>query len=227
MLTAADIMTTNVITVSPETTVREVAQLLLRHRISGVPVVDGQGRLVGIVSEGDLIGHSEFKDEQRRSWWLSIFDTGMSARGYARTHAHSASEVMTTSVVTVADDASLPEIAKTLEKRRIKRVPVLRDGKLVGIVTRSNLLQALATVDVSTPVKLDDRAIRERLLAELQAQPWAPRLMNVTVENGVVHLFGFVQNDDERLAIRVAAEGIPGVVKVEDHTSIQRLNWSS
>jgi CBS domain-containing protein len=174
MLTAADVMTTNVIAVAPDTPVREIAKLLYAKRISGVPVVEPNEAVVGIVSEGDLMKHVEAVGEQRRSWWLTLFaDEGALARDYAKTHARLARDVMTSEVISVTPTASVAEIANTLERHRIKRVPVVQDGRLIGIVTRGNLLQALGTTDVSKPVSLDDRTIRERLRAEFDAQPWA------------------------------------------------------
>ena len=225
MLTAADVMTTGVITVTPETSVRDIAKLLHINRISGVPVVDPDNRVIGIVSEGDLIGHAQIVGEPRRSWWLRLFDDATTlARDYAKTHGRTARDVMTSTVITVTPSDSLTEIAKTLEHRRIKRVPVVRDGKLVGIVTRSNLVQALATADVSKPASHDDRTIRERLLKELNAQPWAHMLTkNIVVQNGVVHLWGLVQTEEERRALRVAAENTPGAKAVEDHLRQYRV----
>ena len=222
MLTAADVMTTAVITVTPETAVHEIAKLLCDHHISGVPVVDDEERLLGIVSEGDLIGHARLAGEQRRSWWWTFLSGPMvQAQHYAKSHGRTASDVMTKEVVTVLETTLVADTARALEQRRIKRVPVLRDGKLVGIVTRSNLLQVLATTDVSKPMNVADRVIRERLNDELEDQPWAclPS-MNIVVENGVVHLFGLVQSEEERRAVRLAAENQAGVKAVEDHLSI-------
>jgi CBS domain-containing protein len=219
MLTAADIMTTKMIVVAPDTPVREIAKLLYARRISGAPVVDSNGAVVGVVSEGDLMKHVDAIGEQRRSWWLTLFaDEGGLARDYAKTHARLARDVMTLDVISVVPTASVAEVANTLERHRIKRVPVVQDGRLIGIVTRGNLLQALGTTDVSKPVSLDDRTIRERLLAELDAQPWTSMGMkNIVVRDGVVHFWGFVENEDERGALRVAAENTPGVKAVEDH----------
>ncbi len=219
MLTAADVMTTNVVSVPPEMPIQDIARLLYTHHISGLPVVGADGRIIGIVSEGDLIGHAEAIGEQRRSWWLTLFsDESTLARDYAKNHGRTARDVMTTKVITVAETTPLGEIEKRLEQHRIKRVPVLRSGKLVGIVTRSNLLQALATGDIRRTMSVDDSTIRERLTAELQAQPWAHLMTkNVVVEDGIVHLFGLVRNEDERLALRVAAENTLGVKSVEDH----------
>jgi len=222
MLTAADVMTTDVITVSPNATVRDIAALLHSKRISGVPVVDAGGHILGIVSEGDLVLREAIVGDHRRSWWLSLFDDpGILARNYVKTHGQVAKDVMTTSVISVSPATTLSEIAKTLEGHRIKRVPVVKDSKLVGIVTRSNLLQALAVADVSREGVYDDRAIREQLLAELQKQHWAHMaLKNVVVQDGVVSLWGMVSSDDERRALRIAAENAPGVKGVEDN-----LTW--
>jgi len=223
MLAAADVMTTDVITVSSETTIRDVATLLHSKRISGVPVVDAAGNILGIVTEGDLVIREAIVGEHRRSWWLALFDDPtVLARDYAKTHGRIARDVMTTSVISVGPAATLPEIAKTLERHRIERVPVVKHNKLIGIITRSNLLQALAAADVSRPGVHDDRAIREQLLAELQKQPWVHMaLKNVVVQDGVVSLWGMVSTDDERRALRIAAENVPGVKGVEDQlTSI-------
>ena len=222
MLTAADVMTTGVITVTPETPIHEIAKLLCDHHISGVPVIRDEEQLLGIVSEGDLIGHARLAGEQRRSWWQTFLSGPMVlAQHYAKSHGRTASDVMTENVVTVVETTLVVDTARALERHRIKRVPVLRDGKLVGIVTRSNLLQVLATTDVSKPMNVADRIIRERLNNELEDQPWAclPS-MNIVVQNGVVHLFGIVQSEEERHAMRLAAENQAGVKAVEDHLSI-------
>ncbi len=222
MLTAADVMTRAVITVKPETSIHEIAKLLCDHHISGVPVIDDEERLLGIVSEGDLIGHAHLAGEQRRSWWQTFLNgPTVLAQHYAKSHGRTASDVMTDEVVTVLETTAIADTARTLEQHRIKRVPVLRDGRLIGIVTRSNLLQVLATTDVSKPMNVADRIIRERLNDELEDQPWAYLLSkNIVVENGVVHLFGIVQSEEERHAIRLAAENQAGVKAVEDHLAI-------
>ena len=222
MLTAADVMTTAVITVRPETSIHEIAKLLCDHHISGVPVVDDKEQLLGIVSEGDLIGHAQLVGEQRRSWWQTFLNgPTVLAQHYAKSHSRTASDVMTKDVVTVLETTSVADTARALEQHRVKRVPVMRNGRLVGIVTRSNLLQVLATTDVSKPMNVADRVIRERLNEVLEDQPWAYLLSkNIVVENGVVHLFGIVQSDEERHAIRLAAENQAGVKGVEDHLSV-------
>lgn len=223
--TAADVMTIDVISVTPETPLREIAKLMCTKRISGVPVVDQENRIIGIVSEADLIGHVKIVGERRPSWWLSAFVHGsLLAREFAKTHGRTAGDVMTPDVITVAPTASVAEIATILEQHRIKRVPVVEDGKLVGIVTRSNLLQGLVTADVAKPASRDDRAIREWLLALLETQRWAHLpSKNIVVQNGVVHLWGVVETEDERHALRLAAENVPGVKRVKDHTRTRPL----
>jgi len=219
MLTASDVMTTEVITVTPGASVREIAKLLHTRQISGVPVVDPDNHVIGIVSEGDLIGHAEVVGEQHGSWLFNLFsDVRGLARDYTKTHGRSAKDVMTADVVTVPPDASLAEIAKTLVQHRIKRVPVVDNGKLVGIVTRGNMLRALETAEQPNVPSLDDGTLQEKVLAELNAQPWAHlTLKNVIVRDGVVDLEGFVDNEDERRAMTVAAANVPGVKRVEDH----------
>ena len=221
MLTAADVMTSDVVSVEPDTPVRDIAELLYSRRISGVPVVEND-QVIGIVSEGDLVGHVAAIGEPRRSWWLSLFaDESLSARDYAKTHGRTARDVMTASVVSVEETATLAEMARLVERHRIKRVPVLRDGKLIGIVTRGNLLQGLATLKAELPKSVDDATIREELVAELRNQPWAHLLAeDIVVENGVVHLHGTVRTEDERRALRIAAENVRGVRSVEDHLMI-------
>jgi CBS domain-containing protein len=165
------------------------------------------------VSEGDLIGHVETVGEQRvgnprRSWWLTLFgDETDLARNYAKAHGRTAQDVMTPNVISVSETTSVSEIASMLERNRIKRVPVVRNGKLVGIVTRANLLQALMARDVSKSASLNDQAIREQFLAVLDAQPWThPRMKNVVVQNGIIQLWGSITSEDERRALRAAAE---------------------
>jgi CBS domain-containing protein len=217
MMTAADVMTADVISVGPDTPVRDIAALLFNRGISGVPVINETGGVIGIVSEGDLIGHAAIVGERRRSWWLNLFaDESLSARDYVKTHGRTARDVMTTNVVTIEDAATLADIAESLERHGIKRVPVVRNGKLVGIVTRGNLLRGLATLGAEAPRSVDDRAIREQLVGELKGQPWA-HLLDIRVEGGVVHLYGTVETDDERRALQIAAENVPGVKAVEDH----------
>jgi CBS domain-containing protein len=218
---AKDIMTSPVITVAPDTAVREIARLLLERRISGVPVVE-EGRLVGIVSEADLLHRHEIGTERPApgSWWLRLFSGDSAPANYVRSHATHARDVMAHEVLTVTEDAPVAQIATLLETRGIKRVPVVRAGQVVGIVSRANLDQALAAMG-QAPARgapRGDPAIRARLLELLERQPWWGRVgSSVIVTEGIVHFWGMVESEDQRSAARVAAENVPGVRGVEDH----------
>lgn len=218
-----DVMTTKVITVRPETPVGEIARLLVENRISGVPVVDDEGRVLGVVSEGDLIRRLEDADDgRRRSWWLELLASPeRRAEDYVKAHGRLARDIMTEDVAVIDEQATLAEAARLLEERHIKRLPVVRDGKLVGLVARADLLRALALQPAPEP-KLDDRAIRERLLAELEraGQSYHP-YVNIVVSDGVVHLWGFVGSAKEAEAMVVAAQNVPGVVSVDSHLSVR------
>jgi CBS domain-containing protein len=229
---ARDVMTTPVVTVRPDTRVEEIAQLLLERRISGVPVVDAAGTVVGLVTEGDLMRRPEIGTERQRGWWLRFFgDERARAEEYARAHGSRAEQVMTRNVVTVSDETSLAEIARLLEEHHIKRVPVVRGGKLVGIVSRANLLHGLAThADPTPPARpMDDRSIRDAVSRALERDGWtAHGRLNVIVKNGVVELWGLVDSEEARRAIRVATENVPGVAAVKDNLgSIRPWLWGS
>ena len=219
-MNAADIMTPDVITVGPDTPLDQIVTLMLDGRISGIPVVD-EDAVIGIVTEGDLLRRVELGSEPRRSHLLELVSRATPlAAEYVRSHGRKASEVMTESVITVDDTTPIADIARILETRRIKRVPVLRDGKLVGIVSRANLLRALATrLQATAPSQVDDQRIRTALLTELRAHKWGAMVaqLDVTVENGVVELWGVVHSQEQKMAVRVLAENMPGVTRVEDH----------
>jgi CBS domain-containing protein len=224
---AKDIMTSPVITAGPDTPVGEIAALLFERRISAVPVVE-DGRLVGIVSEADLLHRHEIGTDriaQAGSWRLRLFSADRSIEEYIKSHARQARDIMTREVVSVAPDAPLEEIASLLETRGIKRVPVVDAGRLVGIVSRSNLVQALAATE--RPGKaigpFSDEVIRARLLAELRRQPWWRNgTSSLFVTSGIVTFSGTVESTEERDAARVAAENIPGVRGVEDFRPLLR-----
>lgn len=218
---AADIMTTKVITVQTATPVREIAGLLLKHKISAVPVVDAEQNVVGIVSEGDLMRRAENDTGQRRSRWLeAIFSTEEKAAEYIKSHGRTADDVMTRDVLTVKEDTPVHEIARLLETRHIKRVPVISEGRLVGIVSRANLLHGLAAkgADSAASGSADDRTIRETLLHVLSEEAGLDAgLINVIVDDGVVQLWGIVDTDNEKKAVQIAAETTPGVKAVENN----------
>lgn len=215
---ARDIMVAPVITVNPHASIKSVAETFLRHKISAVPVVDN-GKLIGIISEGDLLHRAEAGTEKRYSWWLRAFASPDAlASDYVKAHARKVADVMTRQVITASPETPLQEIAAILEKRSIKRVPIVENGKLIGIVSRANLIQAVASAGKVLEISLSDSTIREKLLSHLKAQNWSGTLLNVTVNGGIVELWGITRSDIERKAIRVAAEAIPGVSAVNDNT---------
>jgi CBS domain-containing protein len=213
-------MTQHVITVAPDASIVEALQLMLQNKISGLPVVDKGGNLVGIVSEGDFLRRSETGTERRRPRWVEfILGPGTIAKDYVHSHARRIDEVMTANVETVGEDAGLEDVVALMERRRVKRAPVMRGTKLVGIISRANLLRALATLapEVKPGAKADE-TIRAAVMAELDRQSWAPRRMiDVVVRNGVVELWGTVIDPDQRDGARVVAETVPGVKAVKCH----------
>jgi CBS domain-containing protein len=217
---AMDVMTRDVVSIAPDDSVLEAVRLMLQHKISGLPVIDAGGNLVGIVTEGDFLRRTETGTARKRSRFVEfLLGPGRLATEYSQASGRKVGEVMTPDVRTVTEDAPLEQVVHLMERHRIKRVPVLRDGKLVGIVTRANLMRALANLALAErPLPAGDAAIRERLLAELNRHAWAPvGLIDVVVKDGVVKLSGALTDERERQAIRIAAENIPGVKKVEDH----------
>lgn len=221
---ASDLMTTQVATIRPDASIAEAIRIMLQKRISGLPVVNAAGTLVGIVTEGDFLRRSELATQRHRPRWLE-FLTGPHrlADEYVHAHARKVEDVMTAEVATVTQDTGVDVIVQLMEKHRIKRLPVLRDGKVVGIVSRANLLHALAPLATKSSPALDhslanDTLIRNRILAEIDKQKWAPRaLVEIAVTDSVVHLRGIVLDEKDRQALRVLAENVPGVESVEDH----------
>ena len=223
---AMDVMTSEVITVGPDTSVQALAALLAEKGISGAPVVDAENRVIGIVSEGDLLHRAETgterRTERRRRRWLDTIaaDAEEDARDYVKSHGRSVRDIMTRDVISVGEATELADVAMLLETKRIKRVPVLRDGKPVGIISRANLVRALAATK-SAPAETigDDRTIRDKLLAELSGKDWAKLWpADIIVRDRTVHLWlSDEASEEERQALRVAAENIPGVAGVVEH----------
>ena len=216
---ASDVMVRNIVTVHPDTDVADAIKLLAEHDVSALPVLDDAGNLVGMLSEADLIHRVEIGSERHRPWWVEAV-TGAStlATEFAKSHGKKVGEVMATGVISVSEDTPLSEIAALFERKRIKRVPVVKDGKLVGMVSRSNLIQALASA-VGRVDQHDetDRQIRLELLSRLKDQKWTGfGDRNVTVGNRVVHLWGLVGTEAERKALLALAVGVPGVSSVSD-----------
>jgi len=217
----SDVMTRKVLSVKPEETVEHAANLMLRHGISGLFVVDDKGVLVGVVTEGDLLRRDEIGTQRYRPWWLRMLvSPGKQALDFTHAHGRRVSDVMTPSVTSVESNTVLEDVVELMEKQRIKRVGVVENGHLVGVVARSDLLRALLSrVRADKPVvESDDRTIRDGILAEFEKQSWAPMTtLNVTVNAGIVDVWGTITNPDERRAICVVAENIPGVKTVHDH----------
>lgn len=215
---AKHVMTQDVITVRPTSTVNEIAELLLRHRISAVPVLDDADQVVGIVSEGDLVRRIDDSDSHG-SWWLRLFGSSETPAEYVKRHGRRAQDVMTRDVSSVAPETPLGEIARLLERKRIKRVPVMNEnGRLVGIISRANLLQGLAATKPLPAMQPSDEDLREQVSKALQAAPgFISGGVNATVTDGNVELWGAVGSDDEERAACVAVEDVEGVRAVESH----------
>ncbi|WP_034850396.1 CBS domain-containing protein [Inquilinus limosus] len=218
-MNAIDIMTRKPVTVRSDLPILAAIRIMLGRGISGLPVVDEEGDLVGMITEGDLLRRVEMGTERRRPDWLAFFTgTDRLAREYVQSHSRNVADVMTRDVISVSEDAPLEEIVELMIGRRIKRVPVLRGTKLVGIVTRANLLRLLADLlDVRAENGNDDKAIRERIFAELGEQLWARvEGMRIDVKDGDATLGGVITDEWVRDALRVAVENVPGVKAVKD-----------
>jgi CBS domain-containing protein len=220
----SEIMSREVLSIGSDASLREAIRAMLDHRVSGLPVVDDAGKLVGILTEGDLLRRFETGTERRLRPWVEFFlGPHRLAEDYVKTHGRRVEEIMTRSVVSVGPETPVGEVVEIMESRRIKRLPVLDHDVLVGIVSRADLMGAVARIlDRGEAPASGDEAIRERVLAELRrAAGWAPRSsVTVTVKDGVVALQGAIFEEKERAALRVAAENVPGVRAVED-----RLVW--
>jgi CBS domain-containing protein len=219
---ARDVMTRTVKTIGLSTPIRDVADLLVRHRISAAPVVDKKRHILGIVSEGDLLRRTEAGTEYRRSWWAELLgDPRTRAREYVKSRGGHARDVMTPSVVCAGPLTDVAEIANLMENRGIKRVPIVQAGRLVGIVSRADLVRAVARPKRAKPAKHGDVELRQRLESRLAGKTWGARnLVNFVVNKGRVELFGIVHSGDQRDAIRVLAENTTGVQAVKDRLTV-------
>lgn len=217
---ARDLMTSPVICVGLSATARDVAKLIVEKRISAVPVLDAAGKLVGIVTEGDLLRRVESGTENRYSWWVHMLAGNHAvAADYVKSHSIKVSDIMTRDVVTASPETSIYEIAGLIEEKHVKRIPIVdADGATVGIISRSNIVQLVAGARPRIEVTLADETIRSDLMSKIKTLPWAhPQQLSITVSNGIVDIWGGVESDDERNAIRVVAESQPGVSSVNDH----------
>jgi CBS-domain-containing membrane protein len=222
---ASDIMAMNVITVGPEASVREVANILLKNRISALPVVGKHKELIGIISEGDLVRRAELETDPRRPWWLKIFvskNKEALALEYVKSHAHRVKDIMTREVVTARPATPLRDIARLLEKNRIKRVPIVANGKVIGIVSRANFIQALASLPKERePRSVTDSRTRKKIMAQFKSEQWSKHsFLSATVQRGTIKLWGIVDSEAEKEAARVAAESVAGVQAIENNVIV-------
>ncbi len=218
MMQVRDVMTRNVISVRTDQSVLEAAQLMLQNRVSGLPVVDAAGALVGIVTEGDFLRRGEIGTQRQRPKWLEfLLGSGRLAAEYVHTTGRTVDEVMTPDPATVSEDDSLETVVELMERRHVKRLPVLRNSRIVGIVSRANLMNALIEHARYThgPAP-DDAVVRDRILAAFANAHWAPNV-NVAVHNGIAELSGIITDERERKGLIVAAENVAGVKEVHDH----------
>ncbi len=219
----ADIMTRRVVSVAPEATILDAVGLMLKHHVSGLPVIDDRGRLVGVVTEGDFLRRPETGTERRRSRWLdAVFGPAEGAKHYVHSHGLQVGQVMTDKVVTVAEHEPLDHVVHLMEVHRIKRLPVLRGHKVVGIVSRANLMRALASVHRGARAAAkNDAAVRDRILAEIERQGWSAGAdVDVVVRSGVVDVWGTIPDPAQHDALKVLVKATPGVKTVIDH-----LHW--
>lgn len=220
---AGEIMTRQVVSVNPQDSVLHAVRLMLQRKISGLPVIDDAGELVGLVTEGDFLRRVETGTQRQRPRWLEfLLGPGKIANEYVKASGGKVGEIMTADPITITEDTPLEEAVRLMEKHRIKRLPVLRGGKVVGIVSRANLLHALASLAREAPAaQAADSAVRDQLVAHLEQQSWAPvSMINVVVRNGVVEYWGTLTEECARQALIVAAENTPGVKEVRDHMAL-------
>ena len=216
-------MTRDATTVRPDTSVRDIAGLMVQKHISGVPVLTDNGKIIGMVSQSDLLHRAEVGTERKHKWWFQTFaDSNALARDYAKAHGLKAHDIMSRYVVSVRDDAELRDVADILDNHRVKRVPVVHNGNLVGIITRGDLVRALSQVQISkTAKKIDNAALHKMLHERIRTQSWInDSYISLTVNDGVVELWGFVDTADQHSALRVLVEETDGVSQVDDNMRV-------
>lgn len=219
---AKDVMTMAVATIAADATVQDAAKVMVERRVSGLPVVDAHGRVAGMLSEGDLPRRTELGTDRQSSWWLQLLSLAdeNAAADFVKTHATRVADVMTRPVISVGETEPLEILALLLEKHRIKRVPVLREGRLVGVVSRADLVRRLAMAQPSKPATDSDCALRKNVLQAFEGAGADTTYVGVTVSSGVVHLWGVVTSQVEKQALRVAAENVADARSVEDQISV-------
>jgi CBS-domain-containing membrane protein len=219
---AYDVMTEDLITAASDTPVSELAKLLVKHRIGAVPIVASDGALVGIVSQTDLAHRGETDTQKRRKWWLEVFaDPNAQAREYIKSHGLTARDVMTTVIISIVYDASLADVAEALDTHRVRQLPVMRNGNMVGIISRTDLVRAVAQSAKKAVAGQTNGELQKALWNEIRGQTWlSSAYLNLTVKDGVVELYGAVQSPDQHRAVLVLIKGVAGVHDVIDHLSV-------
>jgi CBS domain-containing protein len=228
-MNAKEIMTRDVATVTPDASVHEAARRMTEKRVSGVPVVAADGHLVGMLTASDLLHRVETGTEKQRSWFAKfIANPDQMARQYTKSHGLMVHEVMSRHVVSVREDANLSEVAEVLDSNRLKRVPVVKEGAVVGIISRGDLVRALSQVSVGKPVeKSDDATLQRNIIEQIRNQQWLDSaFLNITVKDGVVETWGVIPSADQRRALQVLIEEFAGVTKIEDHLKVGRPHMS-
>jgi CBS domain-containing protein len=228
-MNVADVMVHDVISVAPETPVAKIAELLLRRGISAALVIDARGRLVGIVSEGDLIRRREIGTARETSWWLRAFSRAETVADlYVRSRGLTAEDVMTRDLVTVTENTPLAEAAERMESFLVKRLPVMRDDSVVGVVSRTDLVRAVAAAGSLPAGHQDDGAIRRDLERTLEKESWfGEQKVGITVHDHVVYLWGQVSSPVQLRALELLSRGVTGVMDVKCHVTLRRLEPDS
>ncbi|HWL69286.1 MAG TPA: CBS domain-containing protein [Geminicoccus sp.] len=217
-----ELMTTGVLSVSPTVPVKALVALLAERALPGVPVIDAANRLVGMVTESDLLRRLALSDEPQLTWFQSLFDNhDRAADRYARAHGVTAGDVMTRALWTVDENTTAERAARMLEEHKIRRLPVLREGQLVGMVSRTDLLRALFPSPANgITFATSDDSIRSAILASMRQQPWATApLLSFEVGGGVVELRGYHRSEATRRALSVLIWEVPGVTRVLDNAT--------
>jgi CBS domain-containing protein len=224
---AREIMTCHAISIGPDLPVQAVAKTLFENGISAMPVVGHDGKLLGIVSEGDLLHRVETGTLRRRSWWLEFLMSGRTmANEFVKSHGLKARDVMTSSVITAGPDTPLSELATLMERHGIKRIPIVEKNQIIGIVSRANMIQAIASG--ASEVRDDtDEALRVRIVSDLDRKPWGHGLVNVIVTDGKVDLWGVVDSEEEKNAVRVVAERATQGGRVNDNLRVYPMSFAS
>jgi CBS domain-containing protein len=216
----ADVMSRAVVSVMPGHSIWHAAKIMLDHHVSGLPVIDGDGHLWGMFTEGDLLRRVEFGPGGDRNRWIELTSPEGAASDYVRSNSWRVSDVMSSPAVTVREDTPLAEVATIFATRGIKHVPVTRDGRVVGVVSRADLLRVIAG---GSPDRISDGddALWTSAKARLAEAGLFAENPDVTVVNGVVHLWGTVRSEAERDAARVAVESVEGIAGVENHLTVR------